>query len=197
MNKEEIKIRLFWIMVSILIAGLILLYAGSKVNAREMVLQAEGTINIYSTSGNNRSTSAVLIEGDGEVNYSNKGNSTRTSHRRTNEIEITAAQETTTPISAITSSKVINGNGVEYLYALKVAPSRGQTASINKEYKTSMNDFATLKVESEVFVEQGVFRNYIDIRNEVIGRYIYEEIFVDGFVFYLDSISISDLDNNN
>lgn len=181
---------------SVVVLTLLLLSAVlvPQVEARQMSLEAEGEVSIYSKSGNQRTQTATLIEGEGYVNYTGDTTIRSTSVNQGYGIELISAEDTDNLLTGVVSTRMLNGEGAQYYYALKIVSNPATAAILDLQYRSHTELFANLDIEAEAFVEDGIFRSYVDLYNPVIGSSIYEEIYVDGYAWYLDLISISDPD---
>ncbi len=174
------------------IVFILLAFLAQGVESREMSLEAEGDISIHSVSGNSKTKTASSVEGNGYINYNSGSEISSTSVVQGYSMELKSGDNTKTPLTGIVSTRVLNGNGAVYYYALKIIPNPGTVAILDIHYSSSNIAFASLDIESKVYVEKGIFRNYIDISNEESDLSIYEEIFVKGYANFWDIISIAD-----
>ena len=182
--------RIMLVVIAVVLA--IVIFVVSQANARQMSLEADGEVNIYSKSGNQRATTAVSIIGEGQVYYGNDSSIETASVRQGYTIELFSAENTRDKLVGIVSTEMTNGNGSLYRYALKISPNPATAAILDFQYNVGTEAFASLDISADVFVEEGLFRNYIDIYNPSVGKGLFEEIAVLGYVRYLDSISISE-----
>ena len=153
--------------------------------SRLFTLQAEGEIDYLSKTGNQVTTSAVSIQGEGKLDYTMSGKVGALSMEQ--EHEMAMIGPLTAIIAVFTAAKEyadLKDEDDRYIYALMVAPGEGKTGYLNAKFNSVTEEkVTTFSMEAEAMVD-GELRNYIEMKDS--NSTLYEELQIRGWAYYLD-----------
>lgn len=177
---------------AILIIALVFILGQAAVaSTRDMMLEADGIIEIYSKSESRAGAAAFKISGEGELQLEHTGKIGPGSFTHGLQIAMITADKPLRRMEAISAFK----SGENYYYAVMAAPGRNEEAALKVNYEASEGDYTEIRIDAEVFTA-GEFRNYLAAYNPVTGMSIEELMRVIGQAYYQENLFISEFDES-
>jgi len=178
--------------MKIILICLVIFLLASPVSAgleRSTSLEAEGRISVHSVIENEDTKSGVSIKGDGQVEYHSDTLTTIETLEHNLVVE-TTTQDKLRPLRTIYALQ-IDIDSLDFVYALLTQPSYNESARMNMAAMVDTVPFGDLDVAAEVFVTEGMFRNYVKLWHPESEIRLEEAMRIIGRTWYLDYITFS------
>ncbi len=151
---------------------------------RNAMYDVDGTTDMYYMAGNDDVQTAMSIEGTGSFQMALGTSLKAVSADHNVEIVATSPDDALMPLTVALATK--SGEEKPQVYAVMFSPDRGHKGYMEHIVAAVTSEQASLKVDSDVLLEKGIYKHFINLFNDTVS--LYERFDASGRIKFRDSL---------